>query len=165
MRLSLVVPALVALAGPACTADRPTDRPRAPEPAMHATPRAGDAGVPLDALLFADALADSAMDAQASDAAVAMLERPGQGTCHSDTDCVLTSYQVGCCAQACQSYASSKQALAARQAQEDCVAFKASGEPCPPPAPCRRPTTRSVAARCSAGTCYTVLAPIAGAVP
>lgn len=103
------------------------------------------------------AAADAATAAASSSAKAE--ESAGRGSCVHDDDCVLTSYQPGCCVQACEDYASNKADLAALQAKEDCAATRP--ERCPPPAPCRRPTHRVLAAKCSAGACVAIREPIA----
>lgn len=119
-------------------------------PAPDATPAIGVAPIAVDAATATDAAVP--VDA----APRPRVERQGRGSCRRDDDCVLTTYQEGCCVQGCSAYASSKAALAARQAKEDCAAFRASGEPCPPPAPCRRATEREIEAVCKNGRCYGV---------
>jgi hypothetical protein len=155
--------ALVGVAG--CDRSRPPEAPPAPSsPAV-----ADTAAIPHDAAPPPDAASLAALDAsQPPDATITTTglqpgwtHAPGRGTCRVDGDCVLTSYQEGCCVGACQAYASSQRDLDARQAKEDCVAWAATGQPCPPPAPCRGRTTKSVAAVCKAGRCTTVLAPLA----
>lgn len=88
-----------------------------------------------------------------------LLEEPGDGKCRVDTDCVLTTYQEGCCAQGCEPYATSKASLAARQAKENCSARR--GQVCPPPAPCPRAKTRATSAVCRSGTCGALAVPVA----
>ena len=78
----------------------------------------------------------------------------GDGRCKTDADCVLSSWQEGCCVQACQDQAVNRRDLAARQAKEDCATDRP--EVCPPPAPCPRPTHTVLAARCSRGKCVSV---------
>ena len=78
--------------------------------------------------------------------------------CERDDDCELTTYQAGCCVQACESYAMDKRRLAAARAKEDCSGQR--GEDCPPPAPCPPPTHRVVAARCEAGVCVAEREPL-----
>ena len=86
------------------------------------------------------------------------LER-GTGSCVTDADCVLSTYQSGCCVQACEPYATNRRALELTIAKErpHCDAFRNSGQPCPPPAPCRLATHDVVAAKCVNRACYRVL--------
>ena len=78
----------------------------------------------------------------------------GEGRCLADADCVLSSYQPGCCTQACVARALNKHELAARMAAENCAAHKG---PCPPPAPCEKFDYRVIAAVCRAQTCATLV--------
>lgn len=79
-------------------------------------------------------------------------EAEGTGRCKVDADCVLSSWQPGCCTGTCTSYAISKAELAAREKKENCPARRA--KPCPPPAPCPRPTHVPVDAFCKDNTCW-----------
>ena len=81
--------------------------------------------------------------------------------CTADADCVLTEYQSGCCAQACEPYAINKTVIDKRIEQErgKCDAQRASGAPCPPPADCPLPTHTVVGVRCANNTCETVTKP------
>lgn len=94
----------------------------------------------------------------------ALVETAGTGTCKVDADCELSSYQAGCCVQGCQPYARNRRALEKAIAAEApaCEAFRRSGEPCPPPAPCPRPTHEPIAAKCVERRCYTVLRELVG---
>lgn len=80
----------------------------------------------------------------------------GIGSCKVDTDCVLSNDQSSCCTKSCMGYAINWKVLVAREAKQNCAAFHASGKPCPPPAPCPKPTHRSVGAACVRGACYTI---------
>ena len=118
-----------------------------------------DASLPSDASGPSDASVPS--DASPIDASVPLdasarrvVKVPGRGACKTDAECVLTTFQEGCCVQACQGYASSKLELAARQAKENCAARGPAI--CPPPSPCRVPTHTVLAAACSAQRCVSV---------
>lgn len=107
----------------------------------------------------------AATDAAPRTAATRPAQRPTDAAqaaepagCERDDDCVLTTYQAGCCVQACESYAMDKRRLAAARAKEDCSGQR--GEDCPPPAPCPPPTHRVVAARCNAGECVAEREPL-----
>ena len=102
----------------------------------------------------ADAVAPSDASVPSDASARRVVKVPGRGTCKTDADCVLTTFQEGCCVQACQGYASSKLELAARQAKENCPARGTAI--CPPPSPCRIPTHNVLAAACSAHRCVSV---------
>lgn len=78
----------------------------------------------------------------------------GRGACEVDDDCVLTSFQEGCCVQACEAYATSREDLEARQAADQC-----DPPPCPPPAPCRGPRRSFERAVCAQGTCAAARTP------
>lgn len=80
-------------------------------------------------------------------------EVAGTGRCKADTDCELSSWQSGCCTQACDGYAISTVELARLTRRENCAAVRT--KPCPPPAPCPPPTHRAFEAFCKAGTCTT----------
>lgn len=84
---------------------------------------------------------------------------PGNGRCNVDDDCVLSSYQGGCCVQACSPNAWNKADLAREIAAEDCAKHRG---PCPPPSPCPVFTSDAVRAICQSGTCATVRRPRAG---
>lgn len=88
----------------------------------------------------------------------ALVETEGTGACKVDADCTLSTYQAGCCVQGCQPYARNRRDLEEAIAAEApaCETFRRSGEPCPPPAPCPRPTHEPVAAKCVEQRCYTV---------
>ena len=81
--------------------------------------------------------------------------------CTADADCVLTEYQSGCCAQACEPYAINKTVIDKRIEQErgKCDELRASGNACPPPADCPLPDHTVVGAKCSNNVCETVTKP------
>jgi hypothetical protein len=79
----------------------------------------------------------------------------GVGTCSVDADCELSSYQPGCCTQACAPSAKGKTYLAHERRAEDCAAQKKREPLCPPPAACAPRTYEPIAAVCCAGTCAT----------
>jgi hypothetical protein len=83
--------------------------------------------------------------------------QPGIGRCSVDEDCVLTSYSEGCCTYNCEPYASNKRDLAAREARENCEAYRSGKKVCPPPAPCPPSTTHARAATCVDRTCTAVV--------
>lgn len=85
---------------------------------------------------------------------------PGTGSCRADDECVVSSYQSGCCTQACAPGAWSKAELARATAGEDCTKPRTS--PCPPPSPCPVQTFDVVRALCQSGTCAAVKKPRAG---
>ena len=79
----------------------------------------------------------------------------GVGACAVDADCELTSYQEGCCTQACAPSARSRADLARAKSAENCVAVKKKHPSCPPPSPCQPPSYEPTAAACCGGTCMT----------
>lgn len=78
----------------------------------------------------------------------------GRGSCKKDDDCVLSSFQEGCCTGACSNYATNKQELAARETRANCAKTKPAV--CPPPAPCPPPQHWIEAAKCKDKKCYAV---------
>ncbi|MBA3397559.1 MAG: hypothetical protein H0T89_33355 [Deltaproteobacteria bacterium] len=148
----------------ACSSTQPDRAPR-PEPVVAAPADSAAAAPDAVAIALPDAFvappdASVAVDAAATSVATTnTADQEGRGSCKVDRDCVLSSYQSGCCTQACQPNAISAKQLAAAQAKEDCEAFRQSGKPCPPPAPCPVYTTHPVGVKCKAGTCYAVMAP------
>jgi hypothetical protein len=78
----------------------------------------------------------------------------GRGACSSDDECVLTSFQPGCCAQACDAYPTSQAELDARVANDQCES------PCPPPSPCRGPRRKLDSAICHEGVCAALERPL-----
>ena len=79
----------------------------------------------------------------------------GVGGCRVDADCELSSYQEGCCAQACAASAKSRTELARARKGEDCAELKKQHALCPPPSPCPPQTHEPIAAACCAGRCIT----------
>jgi hypothetical protein len=79
----------------------------------------------------------------------------GVGACRVDADCELSSFQEGCCTQACEPTAKNKADLARARAGEDCAEQKKKHPSCPPPSPCPARTYQSVAAVCCEGQCKT----------
>ena len=81
--------------------------------------------------------------------------------CTADADCVLTEYQSGCCAQACEPYAINKTVIDKRIEDErgKCDAMRASGTSCPPPADCPLPNHTVIGVKCANNTCETVTKP------
>ena len=108
-----------------------------------------DAAVSIDAPVPIDA-------APPVDSSGVLDQVKGIGRCKVDTDCTLSNDQQSCCTRTCDSYAISAKLQAARDASSSCEAFRASGKLCPPPAPCPKPTHRTVAATCVRGACTTV---------
>jgi len=158
MRASILAIVLVA-----CTANHKSHQPEG-----GAQPPPSDPALPVDSGPAPDptppAAGPPSAEAEAASAAPAtsgqggnVEQVPGRGSCTQDADCVLTGYQEGCCTQACHPYATNKDDLAARQAKENCAART---QPCPPPAPCRRPAHRYLAAKCNAGSCVALREPI-----
>lgn len=133
-----------------------------PEPTREPLPSDADAAITPDATIPPDAAiptdAAIAIDAPIDAAVGALVETPGTGTCKVDADCELSSYQSGCCVQGCEPYARNKRELQREIAGEQatCDAFRKSGKPCPPPAPCPRRTHEVLAAKCVKKQCYTV---------
>jgi hypothetical protein len=125
-----LVPFLIVLVG--CGGERPVTEP---------------ATAPVDAAVAT---------AEPSDSATQVAEQPssdtpapvvGHGACVADDDCVLTRFQPGCCAQACDPYAISQAELDSRVADDQCES------PCPPPSPCRGPRQTFARAVCHEGVC------------
>jgi hypothetical protein len=124
-----------------------TDEPRTVEPADAApamTPVVIDAPPPVDAAIAAPpdaALAQS----------VKYEEAEGVGTCQQDSDCVLSSWQSGCCLNKCEGYAINKKDLAAEISKENCP--PPGTHLCPPPAPCPLQKRRAIEAKCRKHRC------------
>jgi hypothetical protein len=133
--------AFVACATPGSTARVPA----ASDP--NASPTAREPSSPGGA--SADASGPSRCDKANTDELV-----NGVGACKVDADCVLSSYQKGCCTQACAPSAKSKKDIARAQAAEDCAEMNKQPH-CPAPAACQPPTYEPIAAVCCAGGCMT----------
>jgi hypothetical protein len=133
--------AFVACASPGTTARGPAASDPSPSPTEREPSREGAS---------AGAVGSSRCDKANPDELV-----NGVGACKVDADCVLSSYQKGCCTQACAPSAKSKRDLARAQGAEDCAAMNKQPH-CPAPAACQPPTYEPVAAVCCAGGCMTV---------
>ena len=135
------------------------DRPGSPPPAVEAPPRGTSAEVvavatpPVEPAPEQPVVVPEA--APPADIALAPTQEvAGEGRCKTDDDCVLSSWQAGCCTQACDVSAVNRRDLAARQAKENCATDRP--EVCPPPAPCPPRTHEVLAARCSRRVCVSV---------
>jgi hypothetical protein len=141
----------------ACDPPRAVNAGTLPAPSADASP--GTANLPsatapsstASAPLASATATASAGPSSASSAALPPLETvEGRGYCQRDTDCVLSTYQEGCCTQGCFPYATNRRDLAARRAKEDCTQHVSV---CPPPAPCPLETFTYVGAVCRARVC------------
>jgi hypothetical protein len=81
---------------------------------------------------------------------------PGTGACRVDADCQLSSYQPGCCTQACAPSAKGRADVLRAQKAEDCVAMNKGPAHCPAPAACQPSAFDATAAVCCKGACTTV---------
>ena len=97
---------------------------------------------------------DAGVDAAPSASSTKVVERKGEGTCKSDAECGLSTWQEGCCLSTCTGYAINKKLLAARIAKENCPSKEK--HVCPPPAPCPLPDFFPDKAVCKSGTCTAV---------
>jgi len=132
----------------------PPPQPEPPPPPPPAQPDAAAAiAPPIDA-----SVADSAAPPDAPVMHVwTVIEKEGQGSCKRDADCVLSSWQSGCCTGACVAYAISNAELRKREKAENCP--KPGTQLCPPPAPCPKPTQLPIDAFCKAKKCWAHFTP------
>ncbi|HEX7602367.1 MAG TPA: hypothetical protein VF316_12215 [Polyangiaceae bacterium] len=127
-----------------------------PTPTQVREPASGDPSV-ATAATSASPAASSAVDAGPSQCEKAHTDElvDGVGACTADADCELSSYQQGCCTQACSPSAKNKADVARARNAENCAEVRKRQPVCPPPAPCRTAAWVATAAVCCAGTCMT----------
>ncbi len=151
---------LVVVIGASMACSKAGQHPPAPPPT---TDEARTAGAADDA---APAMAPMAIDAAPPidaaptappDAAVAQPgvfeDVEGVGICQQNADCVLSSWQPGCCLSTCEGYAIRVRDLEDRMAKENCP--PPGTKLCPPPAPCPVQKRRAVEAKCKNHRCTT----------
>jgi hypothetical protein len=126
---------------------KPSQPPAAPPPGD--TPRVADV---QDAAPMAEPAPPPAPDAKEAQAK-AYEYADGIGTCQSDADCELSSWQEGCCLATCEGYAISKVELAKRIKKENCP--PPGTKLCPPPAPCPADRRFASGVTCRANRCTT----------